>query len=305
MAGEVSAGSIVDIVNGTDDAVDLFITGHTHQGYLCEIDGRTVTGARSYGRLYTDIDVTVNSASRDLSVVAVDNVLVTRDVTPAADVQALIDKYDALSAPLANRVIGTISADITRTGNAAGESALGDVIADAQLAATVPTGLGEAVVAFMNPGGIRADLTHLAGGSEADGEVTYGEAFTVQPFGNSLVTMTLSGDQIDTLLEQQFANGARILQPSAGFTYEWSLSAPTGSKVDPGSIEIDGTPIDVATSYRVTVNSFLADGGDGFTVLTEGTSRLGGDLDLDALEAYFAANPPVPPGPQDRITLVP
>jgi len=300
------SGPVVDIVNRTDDAVDLFITGHTHQNYLCEIDGRTVTSARSFGRLYTDIDVKLNRVTKDLTVAAVDNVPVTRDVTPAADVQALIDKYDALSAPLANRVIGTITADITRTNNAAGESALGDVIADAQLAATAPVGFGEAIVAFMNPGGIRANLTFASSGPEADGEVTFGEAFTVQPFGNSLVTMTLTGAQIDTLLEQQFDNPGvgsnRILQPSQGFTYEWSLSAPTGDKVDPASIEIGGVPIDPGAEYRVTVNSFLADGGDNFAVLPEGTNRLGGDLDSDALEAYFAANSPVPPGPQDRIT---
>jgi 5'-nucleotidase len=139
--------------------------------------------------------------------------------------------------------------------------------------------------------------------------VTFGEAFTVQPFGNSLVTMTLTGAQIDTLLEQQFDNPGlgsnRILQPSLGFTYAWSASAPTGSKVNPASIMINGVPVNPSANYRVTVNSFLADGGDNFSVLVEGTDRLGGDLDSDALEAYFAANSPVPPGPQDRITQVP
>ncbi|HSJ50111.1 MAG TPA: 5'-nucleotidase, partial [Actinomycetota bacterium] len=183
-------------------------------------------------------------------------------------------------------------------------------IADAQLAATAPAGFGEAVAAFMNPGGIRADLTYASSpAGEGDGNVTYGEAFTVQPFGNSLVTMTLTGQQIDTLLEQQIDTPApgqnRILQVSEGFTYSWSASAPTGNKVDIGSIAIDGVPIDPAASYRVTVNSFLADGGDNFTVLVQGTDRLGGALDLDALTDYFAANSPVAPGPQNRITLLP
>ena len=161
----------------------------------------------------------------------------------------------------------------------------------------------------MNPGGIRDDLDFASSGPESDGEVTFGEAFSVQPFGNSLVTMSLTGAQIDELLEQQFDNPGpgvnRILQVSAGFTYEWSLSAPTGSKVDPASIRIGGVVVDPAASYRVTVNSFLADGGDNFSVLPEGTDRLGGEVDLDALVTYFGVNSPVPPGPQDRINVIP
>jgi len=206
-------------------------------------------------------------------------------------------------------VIGSITETITRTANAAGESALGDVIADAQLAATVDPAFGGAVVAFMNPGGIRADFAFAQSGSEGDGNVTYGEAFTVQPFGNSLVTMTLTGTQIDALLEQQATAGGdglgRTLQVSNGFTYEWSESAPVGEKVDIASIMINGVPIDPNASYRVTVNSFLADGGDRFAVLVEGTDRLGGEVDLDALVTYFENNSPIAPGPQDRIVLIP
>ena len=161
----------------------------------------------------------------------------------------------------------------------------------------------------MNPGGIRADFTYFQSGSEGDGNVTYSEAFTVQPFGNSLVTMTLTGDQIRRVLEQQFDNPAvgqiRVLQVSQGFSYSWSLSAPTGSKIVPGSIMLNGTALDMAASYRVTVNSFLADGGDNFTVLREGTDRLGGAVDTDALEVYMSAFSPVAPGPQNRVTQVP
>lgn len=237
------------------------------------------------------------------------NVIVTRDVPPDPAQTALIEKYRLLSDPLANRVVGSITADITRTPNSANESALGDVIADAQLFATAPADFGGAVVAFMNPGGIRADLTYDPSGSEAPGEVTYGEIFTVQPFGNSLVTMTLTGAQIDALLEQQFDNPEpgemRILQVSEGFTYTWSASAPVGEKVDPSSIMINGVVVDPAASYRVTVNSFLADGGDNFTVLRDGTDRLGGAVDTDAFEAYLAANSPVDPGPMDRIIVIP
>jgi len=234
-----------------------------------------------------------------------ENKIVTRDVAKDSLLTALINKYNAIAAPLANRVIGSITADITRTNNAAGESALGDVIADAQLEATNDPGFGEAVVAFMNPGGIRADLTYAGSpAGEGDGNVTYGEMFTVQPFGNSLVTMTLTGTQIDTLLETQWVVN-RVLQVSNGFTYQWSISAPVGSKVDIASIMINGVPVNPNVSYRVTVNSFLADGGDGFAVLVQGTDRLGGDVDTDALEKYFVAHSPVAPGPQNRIIQIP
>ena len=305
------SGPIVDIVNRTDDEVDLFITGHTHQAYNCVIDGRPVTSAASFGRIVTDLDLTLDRETGDVTSVSANNVIVTRDVPKDSFITALMAKYDAIAAPLRNRIIGSITADITRTNNAAGESALGDVIADAQLDATNDPGFGDAVVAFMNPGGIRADLTYAQiSGSELPGEVTYGEMFTVQPFGNSMVTMTLSGAQIDTLLEQQFSgcgtqNANRILQVSAGFTYSWSASAPACNKVDIASIMINGVPVNSAGLYRVTVNSFLADGGDNFLVLKEGDNRLGGEVDTDAFEKYFAANSPVAPGPQNRITTIP
>jgi 5'-nucleotidase len=299
-------GPLADIVPALDDAVDLVVAGHVNDEFVCEVDGKWVTMADNAGRLYTDIDVNLGRLDGDLTVMAIDNVPTYHaGMTAATDLTALIDEYDTLSAPLADQVIGTITADISRTNNLAGESALGDVIADAQLAATEPVGFGEAVVAFMNPGGIRADLTFAASGAEGDGGVTYGEAFSVQPFGNSLVTMTLTGAQIDTLLEQQWVGQApegRILQVSDGFTYTWDAAEPVGDRVDDTTIAIGGTPIVLTTEYRVTVNSFLADGGDNFAILTEGTSRLGGAVDLDALVDYFGDNSPVAPGAQDRIT---
>jgi 5'-nucleotidase len=303
------SGPIVDIVERTDAEVDLFITGHTHQAYNCLIDGRPVTSGSSFGRIVTDIDMTIDKVTGETMAVAVDNKIVTRDVPKDPAQTALIEHYNFFAAPLANRVIGSITADITRSANAAGESALGDVIADGQLADTAPAGRGDAVVAFMNSGGIRADLTYnQISGGEQPGEVTYGEMFTVQPFGNNLVTMTLTGAQIDTLLEQQFCNlagGTRILQVSQGFSYTWSASEPCGSKIDASTIKLNTVTLDPAANYRVTVNSFLADGGDGFIVLKDGTNRMGGAVDTDAFEAYFAANSPVMPGPQNRITTVP
>ncbi|MBA2529224.1 MAG: bifunctional metallophosphatase/5'-nucleotidase, partial [Euzebyales bacterium] len=295
------SGPIVDIVQRLDDEVDAVITGHTHQAYSCVLDGKPVTSASSFGRLVTDIDLVVNRRSGNVvpDKTRVNNRIVSQDVARNQDVSDLIARYREVAAPLENRVIGSVSGDITRTPNSAGESALGDVIADAQLAATAPDSLGGARIAFMNPGGIRADLvaSQISGGEQPD-EVTYGEAFTVQPFGNNLVTLTLTGAQIDTLLEQQFqATQNRILQVSEGFGYTWDASKPRGERVDPSTITLDGVTVDPARDYRITVNSFLADGGDGFAVLPQGRDQLGGVVDLDALEAYFKASSPVAPGP--------
>ncbi|MDP1544712.1 MAG: bifunctional metallophosphatase/5'-nucleotidase [Anaerolineales bacterium] len=303
------SGPIVDIVERFDDAVDVVISGHTHQPYNCEIDGKLVTSAFSFGRLVTKIDLTIDRKTGDVVSMAADNRIVTRDVPKDGLLTALIAKYQAIAAPLENRVIGSITAEITRTPNAAGESALGDVIADAQLYATTPPSLGGAVIAFMNPGGIRADLIYASSpANEGDGFVTYGESFTVQPFGNNLVTMTLTGAQIDTLLEQQFVGcgqtASRILQVSAGFSYTWNTAGGACDKVDPATIMLNGVTLNPSGSYRVTVNSFLADGGDNFFILPSGTDRLGGAVDTDALEAYFVAFSPVAPGPQDRITVI-
>ena len=302
------AGPIAEIVPLLDDAVDLVIAGHTNDEFICEIDGKWVTMADNRGRLFTDIDVTLNRVTRDMTVVAINNVPnLQEDVIPDPIVTALINRYDTLAAPVANSVIGTVTTDISRSRNAAGESALGDVIADAQLAATAAVGRGEAVVAFVHSGGIRDDLDFLAEGPETEGEVTYGEAFSVHPFGNTVVTMDLSGDQIHTLLEQQWVGQPvpHFLQVSQGFSYAWSASAPAGDKVDPNSILLNGAPVFPLTTYRVTVPSILADGGVNFTVLIEGTNRLGGEVELDALKAYFEVNSPVSPGAQDRVTVLP
>lgn len=300
-ACEGVSGPIVDIVARLDDAVDAVITGHTHQAYICQLPnaaGRDilVTAGSPYGRFLTDITLTLDTKKKDVIATAAENteLLFEQGVAPKdAAITALIDKYDALAAPLENRVIGHNADVLSRTANAAGESVLGDVIADAQYNATRDAGFGDAVVAFMNPGGIRADIGYAQIGSEGDGNITYGEGFTVQPFGNSLVTMTLTGAQIETLLEQQFMGCTnnqpfnRIMQVSDGFSYTWDANGPACDKVNPASITLNGAPVDLSASYRVTVNSFLADGGDNFSVLAEGTDRLGGAQDVDALEAWF------------------
>jgi 5'-nucleotidase len=307
------SGPIVQIATNMTDAVDLIVTGHTHQAYNCTIAGKLVTSAASQGRLITDIDLTLDKATGHVVGKAAKNTIVTRDVSDPM-VEMFVKTYKDLAAPLANKQIGSITADLLRPSPPTTPvmSTIGAVIADSQLAATTAPGFGGAQVAFMNPGGVRADVVYAAApGEGSDGIVTYGEIFTVQPFGNSLVVMTLTGDQIKTLLEQQFQKDAmgnnviRLLQVSQGFSYSYSASAPVGSKVDFASIKINGVAIVGNATYRVTVNSFLASGGDGFVVLASGTDRLGGALDLDALQAYFAKHSPVSPPVLDRITALP
>ena len=321
------SGPIIDIVGRLDDAVDLVVSGHTHQAYNCLLPnsiGRDipVTSAGAFSRLMTSIDMTIDTETRDVIAVEAVNKLVDRNnvlgsaqpIVPVAEISDIVAGYNTLVKPIANRVIGSITAGITRTRNSAGESALGDVVADAQLLATAPADKGGAVIAFMNTGGIRADFT-FAGSSagEGDGNVTYGESFTVQPFGNSLVVKTLTGQQLYDLLNQQwavgqFADGGRTLQISNGFSYKHTfvsnVSPLGGNYVCDGSLMLNGVAIDKAAGYRVTMNSFLASGGDNYSVFSLGTDQLGGDVDLDAMEAYFVANAPVSPGAQDRIQQV-
>jgi 5'-nucleotidase len=299
-------GPILDVVNRTDDEVDVFVTGHTHDSYISNINGRLVTQAGCKGQFLTDIDLIISKETGDVVKARAKNVAVTRDVPRDPAVSEIVEKYSVLASPLADRVIGSITSSITKNDKASGESALGDLIADAQLFTTSRT--ERAVAAFMNPGGIRTDLHYQTTGNGRPGNVTYGEAFSVQPFRNILVTMNLTGSQIDDLFEQQFDNPSpgekRILQVSKDFAYAWNNSMPTGRKVDINSIKIDDTFINPNSSYRITVNNFLADGGDNFTVLKAGTDRIYGAVDLDALVEYFKAFSPISPGPMDRIKAV-
>lgn len=313
------SGPVVTIAHELDPSIDLVVTGHTHQPYVCNIPdpaghARYVTSAASYGRLVTETNLQLDPRTRDVirsSVVSVNHV-VTRDVTPAADQTAAIARWKSLSDPIANKVVGAVTGPITRSATRNTESSLGDLIADAQLEATSGTGNGGAVMALMNPGGVRADVTYPSSpAGEGDGNVTYGEAFTVQPFGNLLVSMDLTGAQIEKVLEQQWTTQAdgsvRFLHlgVSQGLTYSWSASAPVGNKVDPATIRLNGTVLDPVATYRVTVNSFLADGGDGFLELRGGTNRLGGGVDLDAFTAYLGNHAPVTGPTPDRVTPLP
>jgi 5'-nucleotidase len=301
------SGDLVPIINKLSADIDVVASAHTHQFYNCTINGKLVTSASSFGRMITRINLGIDSATGKVVTKSADNQIAVRTVAPDAQQTALITKYRNLSAAQANKLVGSITADLTRTTNSAGESALGDVIADAQLAATSPANKGGAVVAFMNPGGIRSDLAFASqSGGEQPGQITYSEAFTVQPFSNVMSVVTMTGDMIKRLLEQQFDNPStgqdRILQVSNGFTYSYDRTKPAGQRVDASSIKINGTVVGAATQYRVAMNNFLQTGGDGFAVFKEGTNLLGGDIDLDAFVAYLTAKAPVAPGPRNRIT---
>jgi 5'-nucleotidase len=193
---------------------------------------------------------------------------------------------------LAQRRLGALTGTINRTVSAAGETPLGSLIADAQLEATRSSG---AQIAFMNRGGMRTDLRGT------NGYLTYSDVFAVHPFGNLLVTLTLTGEQIDTLLEQQWSVTDTILQVSAGFYYEWTASAPPGKRVDISRIRLDGKPLDPQRGYRVTVNDFLAQGGDGFTLFKQATDPVRSVMDVVALENYVSAHAPVQAPPAGRI----
>ena len=293
------SGPIVDIVGKLDAAVDVVISGHTHQAYICRIDGRLVTSGDKFGTLVTAIDLKLDRTTRDVISASADNVIV-RAGSLARDPEqtALLETYDKFAAPIANRRAGSITQTLSRTPNDAGESPLGDIIADAQLAATSTQAEGAAVIAFTNPGGVRTDIP-----AKEDGAVSYADLFASQPFRNQLVTLTLTGMQIKNALEQQWLDPKRprILQVSKGFGYAWDPARPYGEHVIAERMSLNGRPIDPAAGYRVTVNNYLAAGGDGFSVLKEGTAQRFGVYDVDALYAYFQAHSPIAPAAAGRI----
>jgi len=316
-AGNLAGSDIARIVQNLDPSIRVIVSAHTHAEYRCTITAngvtRLVTSASSFGRILSDITLTVDTQSDELVAASAENIIVKNALnTPGPGVirqpdtskedtavAAVVQQYSSAAAPLANRVIGKILGDLTRTvpPGGLGETTMGDVIADAQYEATKAPSLGGAAFALQNIGGVRADLlvNAISSGGEAPGEVTYGEAFTVQPFGNSLVTKTLTVDQIHRVLEQQFVGCGgqttqRIMQISSTLKYEQNRAAAAcADKI--GRIWVSGVLVNPTDTFRVTMNNFMATGGDGYTVFNEGTNALGGAQDIDALVAYFAANP--------------
>ncbi|HEY0452767.1 bifunctional metallophosphatase/5'-nucleotidase [Actinophytocola sp.] len=307
-------GAATAIARHASASVDVIFSGHSHQQYNCTVtdpagNPRTLIQGSSFGRLLSVVDLKIDKRSRDVvrGKTVAHNEIVTRTVTPDPAAQALVDEATTKSAPIANAKVGTIAADLVRAATQAGESPLGDVIADAQLAATQAN---NPVIAVTNPGGIRTDLNYAGSSAgEGDGVVTYGEAFAVQPFSNIMQTITLTGAQLKTVLEQQWQpqpDGSvvtRFLQISSTLHYTWSRSAAVGSKIS--NITVAGQPVDPNGSYRVSLNNFIAAGGDGFAEFKNGTNLTGGPVDLDAFTAYLTAHPNLAPPAADRITVAP
>jgi 5'-nucleotidase len=314
-AGSGISGPIVDIAKNITPSVDALVTGHTHAAYVCTIPDpsgkpRMVTSAASFGRLYTDTTLTYDRLTGDIVRTAVKsaNHVVTRTVAKAPDMTELIGRWNTLAAPVGNRPIGYISADVPNTGT---ESPMGDLIADAQLAYGRKLDAGTDL-ALMNPGGVRAGLTYAAKGAEGDGVVTYAEGFTVQPFSNTVNLQDFTGAQLIQVLKEQVSGtntaAPKILQPSANLTYTLDLTKTGADRVVTDSIRLNGAAIDPAATYRVATNSFLTGGGDGFTTLGQGTNDLVGSDDLAALAEYLTANSSasgtLAPPAANRITIV-
>nr|WP_241003210.1 bifunctional metallophosphatase/5'-nucleotidase [Streptomyces sp. CB01881] len=318
-AGQGISGPIVDIAKNLDPAIGAIVTGHTHNAYACTIPDpqgvpRSVTSAASFGRLYTEIDLKLDKTTGSIvrPSVKAENHVVRRTVEKAPDMTELIAHYSKLAAPIANRPVGYVGSDINGRGSSDLEKPLGDVIADAQLEGLAPADKGGAQVAFMNPGGIRSDLVYKASGAEGDGVVTYGEAFTVQPFTNMMQVKTLTGAQLVQLLQQQVSGpndaAPKILQGSKNLAYTLDMRKTGAARVVADSIRLNGAPIDPAGKYRVAANEFLAGGGDGFPAFAAGTDKLVGASDLDVFAAYLGAHSsaasPLKAPAQDRIKVI-
>lgn len=294
-------GPLVRIVERLDPAIDLVVSGHTHQVYRCRLSGRLVTSAGSYGRLVTAIDLLIDRSTGDVRSATARNVVVDPAQFPSrTDLADFVSGVVERAREPAGRPAGRIGGPFTTSSTAAGESTLGSLVAEAHLAAFRDGGAAD--VAFTNPGGLRAPLIPR----DPAGTVTYGDLFSAQPFGNTLVALTFTGADILRLLERQFraAPERSWMLQVAGIEYAWDGRRPLGARVVPGSVRVGGKPLDPRRDYRVVVNSFLHGGGDGFGPFRSGRDPAVGSGDLDALERYLAVDPPRTPARPGRIRRV-
>ncbi len=298
------SGAILPILDALDPAIRTVVSGHTHNAYTCTVNRggatRLLTSAGKNGYFATDLRLLFAPGSGLLVAQSARNVPVGVSTPVQADVAQLVARYVAAAKPEAERVVGRISGPIaSREGSS--ETPVASFIADAQLAATRESNRGGAQLSFMNASGARSSVVPWA-----DGTVTFGQIFALQPFGNSLVVKTFTGAQVKAILEEQFrdaggdASIGSLLVPSSNMRITLDRAAPRGSRVR--SVTINGRALDPAARYRVVVNNFLASGGDGFTTLTAGTDPFDAGLDLDATEAWLATGPAVPAGA--RVTVL-
>ncbi len=321
--GDVNAcvdltGPILAINDGLDPEIDAMITGHTHLPYNCLLavpggEPRIVTSAYSFGRVVSQVDLVLDRQTGEVvrSLSSATNHIVEQAALTKDPVQTeIIEKWQPKFDEIGLEKIGETTAAITRGGTPPGtdrgvESAAGNLVADAQLWATSVFAPNGAQIAFMNPGGLRSDLPA--------GDILFGDAFTFQPFNNTLFTVPMTGQQIMDVLEEQCqpAGSSRPilhLGVSEGFTYDLSTTVVAGdcTAITVSNMKLNGVAIGLATTYQVTMNNFLADGGDNFD--TFGTIdpflRIDGGVDIDALVEYFGANSPVAPPSTDRVNEI-
>jgi 5'-nucleotidase len=283
-------GPAKDIASRLGPEVSVVITGHTHRYYICDVAGKRVTSAGSYGTLLTEIDVDLDRATGRVSRSVARNIVVKPDGPKAAELTGFVERYKALSEPLEKRIVANVARELSAVSTPAGESTLGNLIADAHLSATASPDRGGAVIAFNNRGSLRAPII-----PDESGGVSYGALFKTQPFQNDLVVMNLTGAEIKNVLERQWTAEAegrfsRIMGVSKGFSYVWDAAKPIGSRVVAGSMKLNGAPVRLDLEYRVVANSFVAAGAEGFTVFRDGRDRQVSVLDLDALVEYLGAN---------------
>ena len=305
---EGMSSELVELVNALSDNVDVVVSGHSHRAYNCTIDGKLVTSASSAGRVLTDIDLEVRRSDGEIISREARNVIVTRDVEKDPRQTALLAGYRPAAEKVSNRVVGTITASLTRATTAAGESVMGDIVADALLYASRKTPGAGADLAVWNSGGIRADLAVPAGAGPQP--VTYAQAFSVLPFGNELIVKSITGEQLIQLFEEQFggAGGSgervRILQVSDGFTYRYDSTQPFGHRIDRLSIRLRGEPIVPSMTYRLATSNYLWDGGDEMSALREGRDAVLVGVDYDVLADFFTTHSPISPTSRDRIRRI-
>lgn len=280
-------GPVVDIVNKLDKEVDFVISGHTHQAYNCNINGMTVISAQSNGKLISRLNIEIDRHSKNIVSIDAQNIPVeTSRYDKDPQLTTFVQHYETLSLPIESQVMGTLDKDADKTLTANGDSSLGKMIADAHLFVASAKEAGGAQIAFMNSGGIRADLKA--------GKLTYGDIFTVQPFSNIIVTQSLTGAQIKAALEQQWdRKRPQVMPVSKGFSYEWDSSRPAGQKVVAGSMKLNGKPIDMKKTYRVAANEFLATGGSNFSAFKQGKERVYSLPDNEAMMLYVKARSPI------------
>jgi 5'-nucleotidase len=285
-------GRLANIVKRFDPFIEIVLSAHSHQSYVCDIGGRLVTSAGSFGTLLTEVDITLDRATHRIVGKRARNLVVNANGERDARLTALIDNYTKLSAPLGDRIVAKMAHELADPRRVPVESEMGNLIADAQLYATAAPDRGGAVIALNNLLSIRAGIA-----PGADGSVSYGALFKAQPFQNDLIVMTLTGAQLKRILEHHLATDRTWLDLSAGFSFTWDAGKPLGERVVAGSMRLNGHAIQPDLQYRVAVNSYLASGNEGHVVFAEGTDRLVSVLDLDALVEYLAAHSPYSPPP--------